>query len=82
MLNPAIAMMLARAKEAEVRRLAGRSRVNGGDEATRRRRRGYGAADSPSARRLLASKTRELIRYADSLGCNRDELVRMIQGLP
>jgi hypothetical protein len=74
-------MMIARAREAEVRREAERSSVTGGDEGVHRWRRHCGAADSPSARRLLVSKTCELIRLADSLGYKRDELVRMIQSL-
>ena len=40
-----------------------------------------GIGDSTSARRLLIAKTSELIRLSDSLGCKRDELVRMIQSL-
>jgi hypothetical protein len=72
-------MMMARDKEAEVRRRIGRSSVTGGDEGTRRSRSGVASGPSPS--RLLVSKTRELIRLADSLDCKRDELVRMIQSL-
>jgi hypothetical protein len=74
-------MMMARTREAEVRRDAERLSVTGGDESIHRRRRLCGVVDSPSARRLLVSKTCELIRLADSLDCQRDELVRMIQGL-
>jgi hypothetical protein len=81
MLSPAIAMMMARARESEVRFEAERFSVTAGDEGIHRQRRHYGLADGPSARRLLVSKSRELIRLADSLDCKRDELVRMIRSL-
>jgi hypothetical protein len=82
MLNPVIALTLARAREADLRRPAERSVMTAGDEDFQSRRRRYGATDSPTARQLLVSKTRELIRLADSLDCQRDELVRMIRSLP
>ncbi|MGA3216584.1 MAG: hypothetical protein ABSD97_12975 [Acidimicrobiales bacterium] len=79
MLSPATAIMMARARQAEVRRAAERSSVSGIDEAIHGRHRRFVVADSPSARRLLVSKTYELVRLADSLGCKREELVRMIE---
>lgn len=81
MLSPALAMM-ARARQAEVRReaelrcRAAAMRAGPGSGAH------SGVADSPSARRLLVSKICELVRLADSLGYKREELVRMIQRLP
>jgi hypothetical protein len=81
MLNPAIAMTMARERETEVRRAAELSWVAGDHEGIDRRRRHRAVAVSPSARRLLVSKTRELIRLADNLDCKRDELVRLIQSL-
>jgi hypothetical protein len=82
MLSPTIAMMMARARETEVRGQATRSLVIGGDEHIHRQRLDRRVAASSSARRLLISKTGELITLADNLDCRRDELVRMIQSLP
>lgn len=82
MLSPAIAMMMARAWEAELRREAERFSKSGGNHGIHRRWRDCGVAVSPSTRRLLVSRSRELISFADSLGHKRDELVRMIQRLP
>jgi hypothetical protein len=82
MLNPAIALTLARAREAELR---GRGELlvgTGGDEDIQGRRHRCRATDSPSAPQLLVWRTLELIRLADSLDCQRDELVRMIRNLP
>jgi hypothetical protein len=73
-------MMMARAREADIRRGTETSSVTGGEEGIARRHRGR-MADSRTARRLLVSKSYELIRLADSLDCRRDELVRMIQSL-
>jgi len=81
MLSPAIAMMMARAREAEVRRGAEHSCVTGGVEGIHRWRRHCEVADRATSRWVLVSKTYELIRLADSLDCKRDELVRMIQSL-
>jgi hypothetical protein len=81
MFSPAITMMMARTREAEVRRDVECSSKTGSGEGIHRRRRHLGVADNPPARRLLVSKSRELIRLADTLGCKRDELVRMIQRL-
>ena len=82
MLSPTIAMMMARARETEARGDAARSLVIGGDENIHSQRRYRRVAASSSARRLLVSKTRELITLADNLDYRRDELVRMIQSLP
>jgi hypothetical protein len=81
MLSPATAMMIARARQAEVRREAEASSMTGRDVRNLRRGGTRGIGDSTSARRLLIAKTSELIRLSDSLGCKRDELVRMIQSL-
>ena len=78
-MNPTMTMMLAQARQADVRRQAERGWVAGGDDNMPRRRRHHGPADSPSAPQLLVAKACELIRLADSLGCQRDELVRMIE---
>jgi hypothetical protein len=82
MLSPTIAMMMARARESETRSGAVRWSVIDGGEDIPSQRLYRRVAASSSARRLLASKTRELIKLADSLDCRRDELVRIIQSLP
>ena len=78
-MNPTMTMMLAQARQADARRQAEPGCVVGGDESRPRRRRRHASVDSPSARQLLVAKACELIRLADSLGCKRDELVRMIE---
>jgi hypothetical protein len=80
MLSSPIAMMMARTREAEVCLDAERSLVTGRDEGIHGRHR-RAVSERLSARRLLISKTGELIRLADSLDCKRDELVRMIESV-
>lgn len=80
MLSPATAMMMARARETAVRRESQCTSAGGDERAVHKRRHG-GVADSTSGRRMLVSKTYELVRLADSLGYRRDEVVRMIQSL-
>ena len=73
-------MMMARARQADLRREAERFAVNRRDESGQRRCRHRSSTGSPSERRLLLSKARELIELADRLGCGREELVRVGQG--
>ena len=81
MLRPAIGLMLARARADELRGEAERSSVTGGHEGMHRLRGRKAVADSSPGRRLLVSQIRALIRLADSLDYQRDELVRMIRSL-
>ncbi len=82
MVNPAVALTMARARESEVRRQTEHSFVIGGEENGRRRSRRQRVGNNSTARRLLVSKVGDLIRLADSLDCRRDELIRMIQSQP
>jgi len=82
MMNHDLAWMLVKAREEELLRDVGRRRLlEPGDEKGSDRWRALPAAARARERRLLLVGTRVLVHLADRLGCGRDELVRVIEGL-
>lgn len=71
MINPAIAMLVVKAKERDLLDEAARHRP-------RHRLPGSAAA---VGRGVLVLRTRQLVRLAASVGCGKDELLRIIESV-
>jgi hypothetical protein len=79
MMSPETAMMMARARQASLRAEAERSAMARRDERNHGWEGRRGIGDGLSAQGVLVSKVCELTRLAESLGFERDDVVRMIQ---
>lgn len=77
-MNPGTMSMLVELKRQDLLRQGGRGRVG---KSPRTAWRSFRRASPPRDGRLLLAKARELVRLAEALGCDRDELARVISCL-
>lgn len=81
MINPAIAMLVARGRESDLLRDGKRGRAERASDADNMHAgTGRSSASAPGGG-VLVARTRELVRLAASFGCGKDELVQLIKSV-